>query len=87
MNHRWKSFLIMVVFSFSTAFFWMASIIWRVRGVAEPSQATSLMQSDLESFGIIAFLFDFQLMTIVMLLCLPLVFLLKPSQKGATKRQ
>ena len=66
MNHRWKSFLIMVVFSFSTAFFWMASIIWRVRGVAEPSQATSLMQSDLESFGIIAFLFDLIILLLIL---------------------
>lgn len=55
----------MVVFSFSTAFFWMASIIWRVRGVAEPSQATSLMQSDLKSFGIIAFLFDLIILLLI----------------------
>jgi len=33
----------------------------------------------------IAFLYDFQLMTIVMLLCLPLVLLLKPSRKRASK--
>ena len=33
----------------------------------------------------IAFLYDFQLMTIVMLLCLPLVLLLKPSPKRTSK--
>lgn len=72
MNHRWKSFIAMIVFSFTTAFFWMASIIWRVGGVAEPSQAVQIMQSDLESVGIIAFLFD------LIILCL-ILNMIRPS--------
>jgi DHA2 family multidrug resistance protein len=35
----------------------------------------------------VAFLYDFQLMTILMLLCLPLVLLLKPAQKPQQKAQ
>lgn len=65
MSPRWKSFLIMVVFSFSTAFFWMGSIIWRFRGVAEPSKVVTLMQSDLESIGVFAFLFDLIILILI----------------------
>jgi len=72
MKNRWSSFIFLVVFSFTTAFIWMASIIYRVGGVADPQTTTKLMQDDLTNWGLLFTLFDIIIVLLILNIIRPL---------------
>jgi hypothetical protein len=70
MDARWKSFIGLVVFGFTTAFIWTASLIYRY-GILPPNILIISMQEDLEMLGIWAVLLDIIIFTFILKIIFP----------------
>jgi|TARA_R110000824_G_scaffold143003_5_gene310409 hypothetical protein len=70
MDSRWKAFIGLIVFSFTTAFIWTATLIYRY-GILPPNGLIIQMREDLEIMGIWAFLLDFIIFTFILRIILP----------------
>tara|TARA_R100000900_G_scaffold100594_1_gene77935 strand:- start:387 stop:650 length:264 start_codon:yes stop_codon:yes gene_type:complete len=81
MDSRWKSFIGLVVFGFTTAFIWTATLIYRY-GIQPPDTLLISMQEDLEQMGVWAVLLDIIVFGFILKIIFPHRFLSLKKEKG-----
>ena len=81
MEARWKSFVALVTFAFTSSFIWSASLIYRY-GILPPNVLIISMEADLETIGIWAFLLDFIIFTLLLKIVFPHRWIFHQEEKG-----